>query len=57
MLRRIWYVWAKSLGAKPENLSNREADFTAAIRTVWVLTHLITCGFIIANSGRTLLMW
>jgi hypothetical protein len=46
-----------SLGAKPQKLSNRQADFTAAIRTVWVTTHLVACGFIIASAGRNLALW
>ena len=40
---RIWYVWAKCLGAKPDKLSNRQAAFTASIHTVWVVVHLVTC--------------
>ena len=56
-MKNIWYIWANSLGAKPPRLSNRQADFTAAIRTVWVTTHLTTCGFIIASTGRNLGLW
>jgi len=54
---KIWYIWANSLGAKPHKLSDRQADFTAAIRTVWVTTHRVTCVFIIASAGRNLALW
>ena len=54
---KLWYVWANSLGARPAKLTNRQADFTASIRTVWVTTHIVTCGFIIASCGRNLGMW
>jgi hypothetical protein len=34
-----------------------EADCAAIIRTFWWLVHIITCFFIIANSGRNLKFW
>ncbi len=57
ILKKIWFVWAKSLGAKPEGLTDRQADFTASIRTVWVIVHLVTCGFMIAGNGCNLHLW
>jgi hypothetical protein len=31
---------------------NFESDIAAIIRTFWWLAHIITCGFIIANTLR-----
>jgi hypothetical protein len=47
----IWRVWAKALGQK-EGRSDREADAIAAIRTVIVLTALITNLIIVAGVIR-----
>jgi hypothetical protein len=46
-----WRVWAKALGQK-EGKSDREADVIAAIRTVIVLTALITNLIIVAGVIR-----
>lgn len=48
MIRKIWTLWAKSLGDKSSEL-DREADAIAAMRTLIVLVNLITCLFIVAN--------
>ena len=47
-MRKWWRLWAKSLGDKVG--SDSEADKIAIIRTVWWLTHLATCWFIILNA-------
>ena len=48
MFRKIWTLWAKSLGDKSSGL-DREADIIAAMRTLIVLVNFITCVFIVAN--------
>ena len=48
MIRKIWTLWAKSLGDKSSEL-DREADAIAAMRTLIVLVNFITCLFIVAN--------
>lgn len=48
MIRKIWTLWAKSLGNKSSEL-DREADVIAMMRTVIVLVNFITCIFIVVN--------
>ena len=48
MIRKIWTLWAKSLGDKSSKL-DREADIIAVMRTIIVLANLTTCMFIVAN--------
>ena len=45
---KFWRVWAKALGEKAGS-NNREADKIALIRTVIVVSYLITNIFIIAG--------
>ena len=45
----MWRIWAKSLGEKVGE-TDQQADTVATIRTIWWLTHMTTCGFIIANA-------
>ena len=47
-MKKWWRLWAKSLGEKVG--SDAEADKIAIIRTIWWLTHLATCWFIILNA-------
>jgi len=47
--KRLWRLWAKSLGEK-EGTTDREADQIAMIRTVVVLVNFITCFVIIAGN-------
>ena len=58
MLTNWWHIWAQSLGEKVGD-TDREADTIAIIRTIWWLTHMATCWFIIlhaiANHGWGLL--
>ena len=51
MLRKIWTLWAKSLGDKSSEL-DRDADIIAAMRTIIVLINFITCLFIVSNILR-----
>ena len=48
MLRKIWTLWAKSLGDKSSEL-DRDADIIAAMRTIIVPVNFITCLFIVSN--------
>jgi hypothetical protein len=51
MFRKLWRLWAKSLGEKA-GVNREEADRIACIRTVIVLTYIITNIFIIAGVIR-----
>ena len=48
---RIWKLWAKALGEK-SGATDQEADLIACIRTVIVLTYIISNCFIIAGVIR-----
>lgn len=53
-VRRIWMskwwrIWAKSLGEKVGE-TDKQANTVAVIRTVWWVTHMATCWFIILNA-------
>ena len=48
-LHRTWKIWAKTIGSKIGD--DRESDIAAILRTVWVITHLAACFFIIAHNG------
>jgi hypothetical protein len=50
-LRNIWRLWAKALGEKAGD-TDQEADRIACIRTVIVITYVITNFFIIAGVVR-----
>lgn len=50
-MRTLWRIWIKTMGHKISD-NNIEADIAAIIRTFWWLVHIITCGFIIANTIR-----
>jgi hypothetical protein len=47
-LRKIWRLWAKSLGEKSGS-TDAEADRIACIRTVIVLCYILTNCFIVAG--------
>jgi len=50
-LENIWRLWAKALGEK-SGKTNSESDRIALIRSVIVLTYLITNLFIVAGVIR-----
>jgi hypothetical protein len=50
-LHNIWRLWAKALGEKSGN-TDAEADRIACIRTIIVLTYIISNCFIIAGVIR-----
>jgi hypothetical protein len=47
----MWRLWAKALGEKASK-DNNEADSVALIRTIIILSYLITNAFIIAGVVR-----
>jgi hypothetical protein len=51
MMRRFWRSWAKALGEKA-GATKQEADRVAMIRSIIVLSYLITNAFIIAGVIR-----
>ena len=50
-LHKFWRLWAKSLGEKT-GASNQEADQVALVRTIVLLTYIVTNCFIIAGVIR-----
>ena len=51
MIRRFWRLWAKALGEKV-GATKQEADRVAMIRSLIVISYLITNAFIIAGVIR-----
>ena len=51
VMRNIWRVWAKALGEKA-GATRQEADKVALVRTMIVLSYIITNAFIIAGVIR-----
>lgn len=47
ILRKLWRLWAKALGRK-DGITDTESDRVALIRTLIVLSYVITNMFIIA---------
>jgi hypothetical protein len=52
-LAKWWRIWAKSLGEKVGE-TDKQANTVAGIRTIWWLTHMVTCIFIIAGNVKAL---
>ena len=50
-MKKYWRMWAKALGEKSGN-NDTEADKIAFIRTIIVLTYIVTNLFIIAGVIR-----
>ena len=50
-LRNIWSLWAKALGHKASD-KDSEADKVAIIRTIIILSYIITNAFIVAGVIR-----
>ena len=48
--RNVWSIWCKTIGSKITN-DNRQNDIAAIIRTIWVITHMVACFFIIIHNG------
>ena len=49
--KQLWRLWAKALGEKT-GVTDKEADRVAYIRTVVLLTYIVTNCFIIAGVIR-----
>ena len=59
---RFWLIWARATNHvmgktdddKPDVpiLTLREAHIALGLRTFWVVVHIVTCLFIIANTIR-----
>jgi hypothetical protein len=49
--KSIWSIWAKALGEK-SGRTDRQADLVAFVRTIIVISYLITNGFIVAGVWR-----
>jgi hypothetical protein len=50
-LKRLWRIWAKALGDKSGS-TDSESDLIALVRTVIILTYLVTNCFIVAGVIR-----
>jgi hypothetical protein len=50
-MKRLWRLWANALGEK-SGATDQEADLVALVRTLIVLTYIITNLFIIAGVIR-----
>jgi hypothetical protein len=50
-IKRIWRIWAKALGEKSGS-TNQEADKVAIVRTIIILSYIITNCFIVAGVIR-----
>lgn len=50
-MKNIWRIWAKALGEKAGS-SDNEADRIALIRTIIVISYIVTNCFIIAGVIR-----
>ena len=49
--KQVWRLWAKALGEK-SGATDQEADRVACIRTVVLLTYVVTNCFIVAGVIR-----
>ncbi len=50
-MSKIWRIWAKAIGEK-SGKTDAESDLIALVRTVILLTYLITNCFIVAGVIR-----
>ena len=50
-VKSLWRLWAKALGEK-SGATDQEADLVALVRTIIILTYIITNLFIIAGVIR-----
>jgi len=62
MIERLWLIWARTTGHvigktdedRPDVpiLTLREAKIALFLKTFWVIIHVVTCVFIMANVIR-----
>ena len=50
-IRKAWRIWAKALGQK-DGRDDREADIIAGIRTIILVSYMVTNIAIVANAVR-----
>jgi hypothetical protein len=50
-MKKLWRIWAKALGEKSGD-TDQESDRIALVRTIIVLTYIITNLFIVAGVIR-----
>jgi hypothetical protein len=50
-MKKIWRVWAKALGEK-SGTTDKESDMIAIIRTIIILTYILTNLCIVAGIVR-----
>ena len=55
-MKKAWRIWARTIGSKISE-DDVEADFAAIIRTIWVVTHMVACCFIIIHNGSKMGWW
>ena len=48
---KIWVYWSKAMGSHAYDNDKKDDHIHLMLRTVWVVTHLIACFFIIAHNG------
>jgi hypothetical protein len=56
MMKKLWRIWAKSLGEKVGE-TDAQANAVAAIRTFWWIVHILTCFAIIIHNTKKLGWW
>lgn len=49
-MNKAWRIWARTIGSKISE-DDKEADIAAIFRTIWVITHLVACFFIIVHNA------
>jgi hypothetical protein len=50
-MKNLWRIWAKALGRK-DGRDDREADIIACIRTLILVSYMVTNIAIVANAVR-----
>ncbi len=56
-MRKWWRIWAKSLGEKVGE-TDKQANTVACVRTVWWITHMVTCAIYYCRTiTKTLGLW
>lgn len=54
-MKKAWSIWARTIGSKIGD--DYESDIAAVIRTIWVVTHMVACFFIIIHNGSKMGWW
>tara|TARA_R110001592_G_scaffold308366_1_gene582412 strand:+ start:1794 stop:1982 length:189 start_codon:yes stop_codon:yes gene_type:complete len=51
---QMWVYWCKGMGSHAYDNDKKDDYIHLILRTVWVVTHLVACFFIIAHNGTKL---